>query len=291
MRLFKKAAVCLLAAAMAVSMLTACGDDGPSNPGNGGNGGSTGGGNTSTSTPAKPDEGNSGNTSGGSEENGASTNTVAWLASKTYKYNKLFQGNKLYMSVNFRMADDSSTQVMDYVYNQSGIETYVKLTEKNTTISALLTSDNWAYVTYPEGLIVSGKKIGAKMKSDDFEQQKLSDSLTKNKVMIGVLLTPNNSSAIKTEKKVLSGVAYDTEKYDVTYNGITVPVTCYYLNGKLVYIIGENGTSQLKLRFDDLSNTPKAGLLKPDSEYVFYSVDQHGNVYDENNRLLGNIYG
>ena len=45
MRLFKKAAVCLLAAAMAVSMLTACGDDGPSNPGNGGNGGSTGGGN------------------------------------------------------------------------------------------------------------------------------------------------------------------------------------------------------------------------------------------------------
>ena len=55
MRLFKKAAVCLLAAAMAVSMLTACGDDGPSNPGNGGNGGSTGGGNTSTSTPAKPE--------------------------------------------------------------------------------------------------------------------------------------------------------------------------------------------------------------------------------------------
>lgn len=291
MRLFKKAAVCLLAAAMAVSMLTACGGDGPSNPGNGGNGGSTGGGNTSTSTPAKPDEGNSGNTSGGSEENGASTNTVAWLASKTYEYNKLFHGNKLYMSFNYRMADGGRTQVIDYVYNQSGTETYVKLTGDNTTISALLTSDNWAYVTYPEGSIVSGKKIGAKMKSDDFEQQELSDSLTQNKVMIGVLLTPNNSSAIKTEKKVLSGVAYDTEKYDVTYNGTTVPVTCYYLNGKLVYIIGENGTRQLKLRFDDLSNTPKAGLLKPDSEYVFYSVDQQGNVYDENNRLLGNIHG
>lgn len=56
MRLFKKAAVCLLAAAMAVSMLTACGGDGPSTPDNGGNGGSTGGGNTSTSTPAKPDD-------------------------------------------------------------------------------------------------------------------------------------------------------------------------------------------------------------------------------------------
>lgn len=291
MRLFKKAAVCLLAAAMAVSMLTACGGDGPSAPDNGGNGGSTGGGNTSTSTPAKPDEGNSGNTSGGSEENGASTNTVAWLASKTYEYNKLFHGSKLYMSVNCRMADDSGTQVMDYVYNQSGTETYVKLTKNNTTISALLTSDNWTYVTYPEGLIVSGKKIGAKMKSDDFEQQELSNLLTQDKVMIGVLLTPNNSSAIKTEKKMLSGVAYDTEKYDVTYKGTTVPVTCYYLNGKLVYIIGENGTSQLKLRFGDLSNTPKAGLLKPDSEYVFYSVDQHGNIYDENNRPLGNIYG
>ena len=290
MRLFKKAAVCLLAAAMAVSMLTACGGDAPANPGNSDNGGSTGGGNTSTSTPAKPDEGNSGNTSGGSEENGASTNTVAWLASKTYTYNKLFQGNKLYMCVNYRMVDGSSTKVMDYVYNQAGDETYAKLTQNNTTVSALVTSDNWAYVTYPEGLIVSGKKIGVKMKSDDFEQQELNNSLTQNKVMIGILLTPNNSSAIKTEKKALSGVTYDTEKYNVTYNGVTVPVTCYYLNGKLVYIIGENGTAQLKLRFDDLSNTPKAELLKPNSEYIFYRVDQSGNVYDENDRLLGNIY-
>ena len=87
MRLFKKAAVCLLAAAMAVSMLTACGDDGPSNPGNGGNGGSTGGGNTSTSTPAKPE------TPDSKDENNSvipeEPEKVTWATSLTKKY---FQG-------------------------------------------------------------------------------------------------------------------------------------------------------------------------------------------------------
>ena len=87
MRLFKKAAVCLLAAAMAVSMLTACGDDGPSNPGNGGNGGSTGGGNTSTSTPAKPETPDSKD-----EDNSVipeEPEKVTWATSLTKKY---FQG-------------------------------------------------------------------------------------------------------------------------------------------------------------------------------------------------------
>lgn len=113
MRLFKKAAVCLLAAAMAVSMLTACGDDGPSNPGNGGNGGSTGGGNTSTSTPAKPDEGNSGNTSGGSEENGTTTLPTNWNASKTKAlFNKKgITDTNIYVSGTLNVVNGKTNQV------------------------------------------------------------------------------------------------------------------------------------------------------------------------------------
>lgn len=137
MRLFKKAAVCLLAAAMAVSMLTACGDDGPSNPGNGGNGGSTGGGNTSTSTPAKPDEGNSGNTSGGSEENGTTTLPTNWNASKTKNYYNKYgiSDTNIYVSGTLVQMDKNGTQVdtEKIEYAVKGLKTFTSMT---TIVSA-----------------------------------------------------------------------------------------------------------------------------------------------------------
>ena len=137
MRLFKKAAVCLLAAAMAVSMLTACGDDGPSNPGNGGNGGSTGGGNTSTSTPAKPDEGNSGNTSGGSEENGTTTLPTNWNASKTKNYYNKYgiSDTNIYVSGTLVQMDKNGTQVdtEKIEYAVKGSKTFTSMT---TIVSA-----------------------------------------------------------------------------------------------------------------------------------------------------------
>lgn len=139
MRLFKKAAVCLLAAAMAVSMLTACGDDGPSNPGNGGNGGSTGGGNTSTSTPAKPDEGNSGNTSGGSEENGTTTLPTNWNASKTKTlFNKKgIADTNIYVDGTWSIVDAQTLKVkssVEMVYAAKGRKLYMKMVDNSETV-------------------------------------------------------------------------------------------------------------------------------------------------------------
>ena len=140
MRLFKKAAVCLLAAAMAVSMLTACGDDGPSNPGNGGNGGSTGGGNTSTSTPAKPDEGNSGNTSGGSEENSSTTTyPTSWNASKTKTlFNKKgIADTNIYVDGTWSIVDAQTLKVkssVEMVYAAKGRKLYMKMVNNSETV-------------------------------------------------------------------------------------------------------------------------------------------------------------
>lgn len=139
MRLFKKAAVCLLAAAMAVSMLTACGGDGPSNPGNGGNGGSTGGGNTSTSTPAKPDEGNSGNTSGGSEENGTTTTyPTSWNASKTKAlFNKKgITDTNIYVSGTLNVVNGKTNQVTNtaqVVYAAKGDKVFLSFSDGEGT--------------------------------------------------------------------------------------------------------------------------------------------------------------
>lgn len=155
MRLFKKAAVCLLAAAMAVSMLTACGDDGPSNPGNGGNGDSTGGGNTSTSTPAKPDEGNSGNTSGGSEENGSTTTyPTSWNASKTKAYiNKNgISDTNIYVAGTLVLTDSSGTPknsaAVEYVVKGSKIYAYMK---NGTSSAAAYKNDSGKYFISANG--------------------------------------------------------------------------------------------------------------------------------------------
>lgn len=135
MRLFKKAAVCLLAAAMAVSMLTACGDDGPSNPGNGGNGGSTGGGNTSTSTPAKPDEGNSGNNNNTDNKDNENSLPKTWADSKTKVFYEKCGATdtNIYVSGTLLAAQISSkqTQQYDILYAVQGKKAYLKLTGTN----------------------------------------------------------------------------------------------------------------------------------------------------------------
>ena len=132
MRLFKKAAVCLLTAAMAVSMLTACGGDAPANPGNSDNGGSTGGGNTSTSTPATPDTGNSGNTSGGSEENGTNALPTNWNASKTKSYYNKYgiSDTNIYVSGTLVQMDKNGTQVdtEKIEYAVKGSKTFTSMT-------------------------------------------------------------------------------------------------------------------------------------------------------------------
>lgn len=132
MRLFKKAAVCLLAAAMAVSMLTACGDDGPSNPGNGGNGGSTGGGNTSTSTPAKPDDEDSSTTPEKPETPKEDEKTVptSWNDSITKEYyisNKITDANiYVYGSVTVHKGNSSGPNYT-VKYVAKGSKTFLSL--------------------------------------------------------------------------------------------------------------------------------------------------------------------
>lgn len=285
MRMMKRLAVCVLAAAMSLTMLTACGDDTPSAPETPSNPGTSQG-------SGSGDSGNSGNSSGqnpgGAENGGSNTGTVAWLASKTYKYNKILQGNKIYMKANYRIMEGEENQVVDYVYNQDMAKAYME-TILNGMKESVLLADNWAYVVVPEGKIIKGEKIGLKIQADDFEQQELNDKLNQCKVISKILLTPGNTSEIKAEKKTLAGTTYDTESYTVTYEGSSANVTTYYLGGVLKYVIAEDSTAQIKIRFDEINESPKANLLKPAADYTFYTVDSQGNVYDENGVYLGNL--
>lgn len=232
MRLFKKAAVCLLAAAMAVSMLTACGDDGPSNPGNGGNGGSTGGGNTSTSTPAKPDEGNSGNTSGGSEENGSTTTyPTSWNASKTKAYiNKNgISDTNIYVAGTLVRTDSSGTPqssaAVEYVVRGNKIYAYMK---DGTSSAAVYKNDSGKYFISANG----SPWYECKESNQVAIAQKLINNL---KNMYRIPSSPNKFEAFRQS-------GYYMERMPVTLNNqLWVYAYCFYDNGTLGAIA--SGTS------------------------------------------------
>lgn len=146
MRLFKKAAVCLLAAAMAVSMLTACGDDGPSNPGNGGNGGSTGGGNTSTSTPATPDTGNSGNNTDNKGDENSLPKTWADSKTKVFYEKCGATDTNIYVAGTLVAVQVSTQQTQQYkiLYAVQGKKAYLQLTGAEETAEFYKdTNDNY----------------------------------------------------------------------------------------------------------------------------------------------------
>lgn len=232
MRLFKKAAVCLLAAAMAVSMLTACGDDGPSNPGNGGNGGSTGGGNTSTSTPAKPDEGNSGNTSGGSEENGSTTTyPTSWNASKTKAYiNKNgISDTNIYVAGTLVRTDSSGTPqssaAVEYVVRGNKIYAYMK---DGTSSAAVYKNDSGKYFISANG----SPWYECKERDQVAVAQKLINNL---KNVYRIPSSPNKFEAFRQS-------GYYMERMAVTLNNqLWVYAYSFYDNGTLGAIA--SGTS------------------------------------------------
>ena len=217
---------------MAVSMLTACGDDGPSNPGNGGNGGSTGGGNTSTSTPAKPDEGNSGNTSGGSEENGSTTTyPTSWNASKIKAYiNKNgISDTNIYVAGTLVRTDSSGTPqssaAVEYVVRGNKIYAYMK---DGTSSAAVYKNDSGKYFISANG----SPWYECKESNQVAIAQKLINNL---KNMYRIPSSPNQFEAFRQS-------GYYMERMAVTLNNqLWVYAYSFYDNGTLGAIA--SGTS------------------------------------------------
>lgn len=306
MRLSNRIAATALAAVMAVSMLTACG---------GGGGGSTGGnGNNPSSKPNNPNSsvtddenggngntgntGNSGNTgnngntgdtgnSGGT--GGSSTgNAVAWTSTNTYRYNQMLRGNKLYMDISYRITNSKGTETLGYLYTKNGAKSYTKLTDGDDESIAVYLDGNWAYLIFDEGEVVEGEKIAVKVKADDLEQEEAAEEMAIIKEATNMLLTPDQPNKVKKDTKTLNGNPYDVEIYQKTMKDgkstETGTVTCYYQNKALKYIVYDSDLEYVRVTVTDMSEKPKEGLMKVPAGY--YVIDEDGNVYDENGKLL-----
>ena len=235
MRLYKKAAACLLTAAMALSMLTACG---------GGGTGGNGGGNTPTlPDPGEivlPDIGEGGGEGGGEGTETKPTKTpIAVNNSKLVKFNKKYAGaTEFYVEVQMVEYDEdgSAEDSTDACIAAKGNNAYMEMTvsgknQKPQSFKELMLKEfdyNNSYVLLRDSK-VAVRTSSYKSESDDnlsldtLLAYKLPDQMWSTKVKVG-----------PTE--------YDAEVFKLDSHEYTV---CYTTDGNPVYKFESLGAKQL----------------------------------------------
>ena len=223
MRLYKKAAACLLTAAMAISMLTACGG--------GGNGGNGGGKTPSTlPDPGKIvlpdiDEGEGGGEGGGegTETKPTKTPIIDVNNSKLAQFNKKYAGvTEFYVETLVEDYDLSGTaqESGTKIYVRKDSNYYVKQSMKAEAELLICKEDkNWN-----QYLLLRNNKIALKIYSTSSDP-----NLTLGSVIVDTLPTQMWSTTVK-----VGATEYYAEVFQNIYAGHEYTV-CFAANGDPVY--------------------------------------------------------
>lgn len=248
MRLYKKAAACLLTAAMAISMLTACG---------GGGTGGNGGGSTPSTLP-KPDQivlpdisegGSSGGGGGEGTETKPTKTPIAVNSSKLAQFNKKYAGaTEFYVEGQMiEYGEDGSAEDVRLAAKSNNV--YMKMTlsrknQKQQSVEQLMLKEGDYNNNY---LLLRDSKVAVRTSSDKSESD--------DNVSLGALITEKLPSQMwSTEVKVgptkYYAEVYNTYSYEYT--------TCFTADGKPVYRFVRN-LNEKQLESATLYKTIQAG--------------------------------
>ena len=284
MRLYKKAAACLLTAAMAISMLTACGGGG-----NGGNGG----GNTPTlPNPGEvilPDPGEGGGEGGGegTETKPTKTPIADVHSSKLAKFNKKYAGVTEYyvemQNVNYD-EEGSAAHSTDARIARKDYKAYLNMTmsgknQKQQSVEELILKEDKLYNTY---LLLRDSKVAVKIDSDDGDDGDDMESLDS-------LITDKLPPQMWSAKVKVGPTEYDAEVFNLDYYEYTV---CYTTDGNPVYkFVRDPRTKQLRAAFlyktlQAGSGTSKGLCEMPAGTKTYSLDDENGTLTDAN----GNVF-
>ena len=226
MRLYKKAAACLLTAAMAISMLTACGGGG-----NGGNGG----GNTPSPLPSNPDQivlPDPGDGEGGGAGGGEGTGTKPTKTpiidvdnSKLAQFSKKYAGvTEFYVEMQeVDYKDGSAERSIDARAARKGENCYVSMTtlgknNKQQLIETLMLKNK---STWDQYLLFRSSKAAIKSRSED------DIDLSLGALIASKLPTQMWSTKVKVGPTEYYAEVYKYYSYEYT--------TCFTEDGKPVY--------------------------------------------------------
>lgn len=286
MRLYKKAAACLLTAAMAISMLTACGGGG----GNGGNGG----GNTPGTLP-DPDQivlpapgegGGEGGGEGSTETKPTKTPIVDVNNSKLAEFNKKYAGaTEFYLEAQMIEYDEdgSAEDSIDGCFAAKGNIVYMKTTlsgknQKQQSIEELMLKEfdyNNSYLLFRDSK-VAVRTSSYKSQSDD-------------NISLGTLIANKLPSQMWSTEVKVGPNKYYAEVYKTDYRECTV---CFTKDGKPVYQF-ERRLSTKQLDSATLYKTIQAGsgtskgLCRMPDGFKKYSLDFSTNTIADAN---GNMF-
>lgn len=285
MRLYKKAAVCLLTAAMALSMLTACGGGGT-----GGNGGSTGG-NTlpdDSNQIILPDidEGEGGSTGGEGTETKPTKTPIDANRSKLAQFKEKYAGTTEFYFEAQTVAydeDGSAEGSTDGCVAVKGNKAHMKmiLSRKNQKQQLVeqLTLKEFDYNNYYR--LLRGSKVAVRTSSYK--------SLSNDNFSLGTLITDKLPNQMWSTKVKVGPTEYYAEVYKTDYRECTV---CFTKDGKPVYQF-ERRLSTKQLDSATLYKTIQAGsgtskgLCKMPDDFKKYSLDFNTNTIADAN---GNVF-
>lgn len=259
MRMMKRAAVGILAAAMALSMLTACGgaSAGPSTSGSTSTGGSGNPGSSSSSSAS------SSNSNGSSSSSSSSSAEFTYRDSLTYKYNLQRSNSKTWYQKTDRIDSNGKRNIyesaMVFGSDHRVQKSYYKSSYSNGSTYESLAIDGTNYTLYRDAKIATASIYKSNGSSSSSE---------------GEIYRMN--SIVKTTQKV-DNVSYYAEV--TTYKGDKTGKTmtqsyCFDTKGKLVYTIMVEDGQEYKTHILDYSTfIPGSVLMEIPSDWSVYTFD------------------
>lgn len=286
MRLHKKAAACLLTAAMAISMLTACGGGG-----NGGNGGSTGGSTLPDDSTQiiLPDIDEGGSSGGGGSEGTETKPTKTPIdanRSKLAQFKEKYAGTTEFyfeaQSVEYD-EDGSAEGSTDVCVAVKGNKAHTKMilsrkNQKQQLIEELMLKEFDYNNSYR---LLRGSKVAVRTSSYK--------SLSNDNLSLGTLITDKLPSQMWSTEVKVGPTEYYAEVYKTDSRECTV---CFTTDGKPVYQF-ERRLSTKQLDSATLYKTIQAGsgtskgLCRMPDGFKKYSIDFRTNTITDAN---GNVF-
>lgn len=261
MRMMKRAAVGILAAAMALSMLTACGgaSAGPSTSGSTSTGGSGNPGSSNSSSDSSSDS--NGGSSSSSSSSGSSSTKFTYKDSLTNKYNLQRYNSKTWYEKTAQIDSHGGRNIYEtalvFGSDHRVQKSYYKSSYSNGSAYESLMIDGTNYMLYRDA------KIAITYKSNG------SSSSSKGEIY-------RMDSIVKTTQKV-NYVSYYTEV--TTYKGdktgkIMTQSYCFDTKGKLVYLISSENGQEFKTHILDYSTSiPGSVIMEIPSDWSVYTFD------------------
>ena len=284
MRLYKKAAACLLTAAMAISMLTACG---------GGGTGGNGGGNTPGTLPdpdqivlPAPGEGGGEGGGEGTETKPTKTPIVDVNNSKLAQFNKKYAGaTEFYVEMQMVEYDEDGSAEDSTVgcVAAKGNSVYMKATlsgknQKQQSIEELMLKEFDYNNSY---LLLRGSKVAVRTSS--YKSQ------SDDNISLGTLITDKLPSQMWSTKVKVGPTEYYAEVYNAYSSEYT---TCFTADGKPVYqFVRELNATQLDratlYKTIQAGSGTSKGLCEMPAGFKKYSIDFRNNTLTD---AKGNVF-